>query len=709
MLVETLAHGRLVFDRLQKLWLKTGRPYLVIDTETEPISGFGKKAALTIGRAKIIIWSLTYQGESYSFPTAYFNPKYPSALQWGALLRPFVERTDVIKVFHNANYDVNVLSLNAGLTQWSRIWCTMIGAWKANASRLKALKERAPFYGRLLNRTSVISFTDLNDLANYAEQDAIATDELYQMQWYGFLARPKIISSLSDKGLITLQKNPLPAGLHKIDGEALTDFDKLFICYQELPVLRATIRAEQRGLPFAVSRLQKIRSKFLKDRQALLERIYRMAGSRLNLNSGIQLAELFDKLELKSLGLTKKTKRPRTDAYALNWMRENHPIISSILDYKQLEKLRQAYIGSENTGEKSGLEYYVSPDGCIHSTLNTVGAVTGRFSSDHPNAQQIPARKDVYKIRECFVAQSSPLLNSSYEVNFQKQAHSNKRLLIDIDYSQMELRVACLYCKDPMMERILSDSTGDIHQVTADRFKINRNPEAKNINFLMLYAGGPGVLAKTLTFAGAPTTKAQAETYLIKANELYPQIREWRKSILLEHKKNGFVYYLDGRTRSLPEINWSEEYSVHKAETILSNNLVQGQSQDFIKAAIVRIDPLCANIDAALPSRMTMKSAHALLLKSYACKLEKYRKEFRLAKLEFLLQVHDEILLSVEASAAEEIMNLVCEVMCWRHYFPLRTNYNVPLVAEGGVGENWHQAKNEPLSSCRKGFENWKF
>lgn len=307
-------------------------------------------------------------------------------------------------------------------------------------------------------------------------------------------------------------------------------------------------------------------------------------------------------------------------------------------------------------------------------------------SCQQPNLQQLPARQDLYGLRECFHAPRG------YK-------------LICLDYGQLEIRVMALFSKEPAMLKVLNDPEGDIHQTTADEFGVDRSPTAKQLNFLMLYGGGSYVLGEKLTLEGVPTTPQQAQSYVDRYNQVYPGVKEFRLRLLAEHQANGYVSYWTGRRRTIDDVNWKSQQSVHKAETTLSNNIVQGTGQDFLKASIVRCDPCCINPDAVLPARMELGPKHRALLADYARKVEKLRRLFRLSGLQWILQVHDEAIYFVQEDAAEEVARAIADVMTWKHYFPAPLPYTVPLTVEGGVAQTWKAAKGKsPEIEIKAGF-----
>lgn len=692
MIVSTLAHGKLVLDRLYARSSAFSSRWIVFDTETQPQPGYESGDALIIGRTRIRVFSACCLGEAYCFFTSAVDSRYPTESDWLRVLDPFFSDKKLVKVFHNANYDYNVFH-TAGCRSLSNFYCTMIGAWKAWAAREKGLKARAPYYGRHLFETSTVSFANPQDLADYAEQDVVVADELYQMQTFGKIQRPKRIMYLHADRTISSVPNPLPAGEVAIEHEALTTQDKWELRLQEFPYLRSTLDAQLRGFPIDRAKLRQIRQTAARDKDQILRRILKVTGP-INLNSPKQLGKVMESLGIESPEKTKKG-APSWNAKALYKLQGVHSLIQDLAQYRKVEKLQSVYIGdptASTKGEQLGLEYFISPrDGAIHASSNTVGAITGRTSSSNPNLTQIPARSDTYGIRDIFIA-------------------PRKEVLIVLDYAQLELRVGCLMSRDPAMSRVLSDPKGDIHSFTANEFGVPRDPTAKQINFLLIYGGGNYVLSEQLTVNGVPTTVEVAQSYIDRFNQVYHRYKAWREELLEEHRANGFVRLFTGRRRALEDINWENRFSVHKAETTLANNTVQGSGQDFLKIAIVRTDHRRLIPDSvALGSNLSKNwsPSHRAYLKDRVRLLTQYRKDFERCGVRWLLQVHDEsIWRCADRKAAVDMATKLARVMTWRHVFPGIRSYNVPLVAEGGVGETWKQAKakGNPLH-VSAGFE----
>ncbi len=686
MIVTSLSHARKVIKRI------CSKKHFSIDTETKPAPGYeqDKKAALVINRSQVEVFSICHRGESYSFLTNIVDPRYPLMAEYAEILQPYIEDPRIVKVMHNANYDINVFWSSLKIKKWKKIWDTMLGCWIGYAAREKGLKSRAPLYGRFLQSLKMskqmqkqgfkaANAKGIQNYSLYAEEDVILTDEIYQMQRYGFIERPAYIEYLSESGNIIKVKNNFPPGKVVVPDENLDTFERAWLELHEMPFLRSTIRAEQRGFPVNRQKIIEKRKSLEEDTKIVLKRIYRTAGEKINLGAPKQLQGLFKRLKVPMPYKNKKG-NITLNKDALFLMKDSHPIVQDIVNYRKLSKLDSTYLG------KRGLEFYISKFGKIHTTINTVGAVTGRTSSDNPNLQNIPARADTYGIRECFEPPKG-------------------KLLICLDYAQLEIRVMALLCKDPNMLKILTDPDGDIHQNTADEFGVDRSPTAKNLNFLMLYGGQEYMLAAKLTSEGVPTTPAQAKQYIITYDQVYSRVHEFRDELLDQHQQHGYVKLLTGRKRMLPDIDWNNSWARHKAETTLSNNVIQGSGQDLLKASIMRSDYKGIMPDYEIQQRLVLKREHRLILNDYIAKLKKIRRDLALAKCQYIIQVHDEVIYFADKSAAEDCGNQLAEIMTWRHFFPATTNYDIPLVAEGGIDENWKAAKSKtPMFSLHAGL-----
>lgn len=357
--------------------------------------------------------------------------------------------------------------------------------------------------------------------------------------------------------------------------------------------------------------------------------IYSLVGYEFNLNSPKQLGvALFEKLGLPA---KKKTKSGySTNAEVLEGLRDAHPAVSLLLEYRQLAKLKSTYA--------DGLQECIAKDGRIHSTFNQTEARTGRISSLEPNLQNIPVRTDEGKrLREYFVAPEG-------------------RVLCDADYSQIELRVLASIADDKNMISAFKSGV-DIHTATAsqvfgipvDMVTPILRSRAKAVNFGIVYGIGAFSLAKDIG-----VTRSEADSYIKNYLATYKGVADYMENTIKSAKADGFVKTLFGRRRYLPELNNSNGMLRAFGERVARNAPIQGTAADIIKIAMIRVR-------------------------------ERLKKEIPTAKL--ILQVHDELIVECERADAERVCSILSEEM------QNSSNMAVELTADASYGENWLKAK----------------
>ena len=397
----------------------------------------------------------------------------------------------------------------------------------------------------------------------------------------------------------------------------------------ELPLCR--VLAEMTRLGVAVDRPALVAfGKMLTERISVVEQqIYDLAGQSFNINSPKQLGEiLFEQMQLPS---GKKTKTGwSTSAEVLERLKHYHPIIPLILEFRMLTKLNSTYA--------EGLLKVIARDGRIHTTFQNTVTATGRLSSTDPNLQNIPIRTELgSELRKMFVPRPG-------------------WVLVDADYSQIELRVLAHIADDEIMQKAFIDGE-DIHRVTASQvFGIppeQVTPEmrrhAKAVNFGIVYGISEFSLAEDIG-----VTRAEAKAYIQSYLAKYHGVRAYMHDIVEQARHTGFVTTLMGRRRYLPELKNTNFNIRSGAERIALNTPIQGTAADIIKVAMVRV--------------------HRVLAEQ---KLQ--------AKL--VLQIHDELIVECPEDEAEQVREIVRQQM--EQVMKLR----VPLVAEAKIGHSWHEAK----------------
>lgn len=348
-----------------------------------------------------------------------------------------------------------------------------------------------------------------------------------------------------------------------------------------------------------------------------------------NISSPKQLATvLFDELKLPVI---KKTKTGySTNADVLEELRDKDPIIEDIINYRQYTKLNSTYV--------EGLIDKISPDGRIHTSFRQTETRTGRISSIEPNMQNIPVRTELGRhMRKFFIADKN-------------------KILIDADYSQIELRVMAHLCGDRNMMTAFN-SGEDIHTLTASQVfdvpPIMVNSEmrsaAKAVNFGILYGIGAFSLAKDIN-----TTREQAEKYINSYLERYPKVKKFMDDTVENAMKTGFVTTMFGRKRRISEIMSSNKIQQSAGKRIAMNTPVQGTAADLIKIAMINVY-----------KRLKTEQINARLI----------------------LQVHDELIIESDVSCAERCAEILREEMQNVH------KMRVPLVVDVNKGKSWFEAK----------------
>ncbi len=357
--------------------------------------------------------------------------------------------------------------------------------------------------------------------------------------------------------------------------------------------------------------------------------VYELAGQEFNILSPKQLGEiLFEKLGLPPV---KKTKTGySTNAEVLEKLRPMHPIVDAVLEYRMLTKLSSTYA--------EGLLKVIADDGRIRTTFQNMVTNTGRLSSTEPNLQNIPVRRELgSEIRKMFVA-------------------GDGCVLVDADYSQIELRVLAHIAHDEAMCKAFS-SGEDIHAVTAsqvfhvplEEVTADMRRNAKAVNFGIVY----GISAWSLS-QDIGVLPEEAKAYMNAYLDHYSGVRDYMKDVVVQAKEMGFVSTLYGRRRYLPELKSSNFNLRSFGERVALNTPIQGTAADIIKLAMIRVD-------AALKQKKL--------------------------KARLILQVHDELIVEcplAEAKTVKEILEKEMQQVA---------NLDVPLLVEAKQGASWYEAK----------------
>jgi DNA polymerase-1 len=412
----------------------------------------------------------------------------------------------------------------------------------------------------------------------------------------------------------------------------LENEDRLLWLYREVerPLSAVLAHMEATGVRLDVPYLKALSLEVAEEMARLEAEVFHLAGHPFNLNSRDQLERvLFDELGLPPIGKTEKTGKRSTSAAVLEALREAHPIVEKILQYRELAKLKSTYIDP--------LPDLIHPrTGRLHTRFNQTATATGRLSSSDPNLQNIPVRTPLgQRIRRAFIAEEG-------------------WLLVALDYSQIELRVLAHLSGDENLIRVFQEGR-DIHTETASwMFGVPREAvdplmrrAAKTINFGVLYGMSAHRLSQELAI---PYEEAVA--FIERYFQSFPKVRAWIEKTLEEGRRRGYVETLFGRRRYVPDLEARVKSVREAAERMAFNMPVQGTAADLMKLAMVKLFPRLE----AMGARM-------------------------------LLQVHDELVLEAPKERAEEVATLAKEVM--EGVYPLA----VPLEVEVGIGEDWLSAK----------------
>lgn len=476
---------------------------------------------------------------------------------------------------------------------------------------------------------STVEDNTLTTIANLYGQTSLVPDEAV----YGkgaklaLPAREEFFPHLARKVQVLIETEQ--AMLAKLE-----EHEQLELFYEmELPLADVLAKMEIAGIKVEKETLQAMQAENEVLIEQLTKEIYELAGQEFNINSPKQLGTiLFEDMGLP-LEYTKKTKTGYSTAVdVLERLAPIAPVVSKILDYRQISKLQSTYV--------IGLQDAILADGKIHTRYVQDLTQTGRLSSTDPNLQNIPVRLEQGRlIRKAFV----PSLEDS--------------VLLASDYSQIELRVLAHISQDQHLIEAFQQGA-DIHTSTAMRvFGIEKSEDvtandrrnAKAVNFGVVYGISDFGLSNNLGI-----TRKEAKNYIDTYFERFPGIKNYMETIVREARDKGYVETIYKRRRELPDIN-SRNFNVRNfAERTAINSPIQGSAADILKVAMINLDK--ALTEAGLSTRM-------------------------------LLQVHDEIVLEVPMAELETVKAMVKETM------ESAIALSVPLLADENAGQTWYEAK----------------
>jgi len=587
------------------------RGYVAVDTETTSLDEMRAELvgiSLCIDPGKAAYIPLGHrQGGGDLFGSQALTAGQMPLVEALALLKPVLEDPSILKIGQNMKYDAKIFALQ-GVTV-APIDDTMLMSYAMHAGLnghgMNALSEKylnhspIPIKQLIGAGKSQVTFdrVAIDDAVKYAAEDADITLRL----WHLF--KPQ---------------------LHR--AKVTTVYETL-----ERPLVPVLAQMEMTGIQVDRDTLSRMSNAFSQKMAGLEAEIHEMAGVPFNVGSPKQLGEiLFDKMGLPG-GEKGKTGAYATGADILEDLATEHELPGRVLDWRQLAKLKSTYTDA--------LQDHINPDtGRVHTSYSLTGAVTGRLSSTDPNLQNIPIRtEEGRRIREAFVAPKG-------------------KLLVSLDYSQIELRILAHVAAIPSLRQAFADGI-DIHAMTAsEMFNVplsEMTPDirrrAKAINFGVIYGISGFGLARNLRIP-----RAEAQGFIDRYFERFPGIREYMNETIAFAQSKGYVQTLFGRKIHTPEIN-ARGPAAGFAKRAAINAPIQGTAADVIRRAMIRMPAAIAD----LPAKM-------------------------------LLQVHDELLFEVAEDAADALTRVAKDIMEGAVH-PAVT-LTVPLTVEAGRGVNWAAA-----------------
>lgn len=522
-------------------------------------------------------------------------------------LKEILEDESIKKIGHNIKFDYKVLKL-LGIELRGLIFDTMLAAYLINPNQGLRLEELA--FSHLGYKKLKLSdlVEELPRRKKEIKVDQIPLEKLY---WYA-----------AEDADICLRLYPIL--LQKLKENRNLEL----LQSMELPLVPVLADMELTGISLNADFLKKLEKQLAAELKSLTKKIYRISGQEFNISSPQQLKEiLFAKLAISSGGIKKTKTGLSTAASELVKMKDLHPIIPLITEFRELSKLQSTYI--------KALPELINPrTKRVHTSFNQTIAATGRLSSSDPNLQNIPIRSPLGRqIRRAFLAPRG-------------------KKLLSVDYSQIELRLAAAISGDPLMtksflqgEDIHARTAAEIHKIPLDQVTKDIRRTAKEVNFGILYGlGSLGLSQRT------DLSRGEAKEFISRYFNIYRKIKSYLEKTKDFAHQHGYVQTLFGRRRYLPDIKSSLPMLVAAAERMAINMPLQGTAADLIKLAMIQIHQ---NLPKISPE----------------------------AKI--LLQVHDELVLEVPEKDLKTVAAAVKKTMESVYKLP------VPLKVDMEAGPNW--------------------
>ena len=525
-------------------------------------------------------------------------------------LTPALTEPNISKIGHNLKYDCLVLR-NHGLEVSPLTFDTMIAAWVLEPdSRRLGLKKMA-------EDELDVNMTEIEELIGSGSKQ-LTMD----------------LVAVSDVAPYAGADAEIPLRLEKLLHERLTKNGLLKVFTEvEMPLIPVLMDMEYAGIAVDKEFFKKFSVELSGRILEIQKDVYKQVGYDFNLNSTQQLSKaLFETLHLTPPDSSNKTKAGSysTAADVLELMKDLHPVVNLLLEYREISKLVSTYLDA--------LPRQVNPKtGRVHTSFNQTGSVTGRLASSDPNLQNIPTRTELgHKVREGFVAESG-------------------KVLLSVDYSQIELRIAAHMANDESMlaafragQDIHATTAAAIFNVQLDQVTKDQRRHAKAINFGLIY--GMGVFG---LMQGTGLTRSEAENFIKEYFTDFPGVKNYLDNIRKVAAEQGYVETMLGRKRYFPELKQAANQQLRaRAEREAINSPIQGTAADIMKLAMLKLP------DA-------LKKAGL--------------------KSQILLQVHDELVLECPKDELEKTAEVTQKVMESAY------KLSIPLETDAAVGKNWGQ------------------
>ncbi len=493
---------------------KIGDKIVAFDTETDSLEN-----------PKIVGFSFAFEeNKAYYVPINHFYLGVSKQIDQKKALKAIEKILQKKVIGHNLKFDFKMLR-NYGLKTPTPFADTMILAWLIDPDSPVGLDSVAKRYldhenikyKEIVGKNQNFQEIDIKTASKYAAEDALITLKLYHVL-----------------------KN-------KLWNEVIWDFENI-----EMPFINLLIDMEKEGIKVDIKYLEELQIEVSKKIETLTKEIHKLAGKEFNIKSTKQLSHIL--FEVLKLPVKKKTKTGySTDEKVLNSLKNAHPIIPKILEFRKLEKLLSTYI--------IPLKEYAKKDKNhkIYTNFLQTGTATGRLSSKNPNLQNIPTSTEI-NIRNAFITD---------------------KLFVSLDYSQIELRLLAHFSEDEkLIEAFLNNE--DIHQKTADIIGVSRSV-AKSINFGLIYGMGPKKLSETIG-----VSLKEAKEFIKKYFDSFPTVKNYLEKIKEEAKANGYVETLLKRRRFFNFLSANQK-TLASYEREAVNTVFQGSAADIIKKAMIDI------------------------------------------------------------------------------------------------------------------------